>query len=166
MGIRIARGMKVKIAYLLTDSDGRVLEERTPENPYEFIQGDGAIVAALERSVEGKTAGFSTEISLSPREGYGEYNSALVTDVPRTHLPAEIDLLIGMKFNTMGADGEPVIVRVTEFNDRVVTLDGNHPLAGLDLTFELRVLDVADPSVLDDRVELVVTTRKTISDKH
>ena len=158
--------MRVKIAYRMTDSDGRVLEERTPENPYEFIHGEGTIVAALERSVEGKTAGFTIEISLSPREGYGEYNSALVTDVPRSHLPANIDLLIGMKFNTMGADGQPVIVRVTEFDEKIVTLDGNHPLAGLDLTFELRVLDVSDPSADDQRRELTVRTRKTISDKH
>ena len=145
MGLRITDGMAVKIAYRMSDSDGRVLEERTPENPYEYIQGNGQIVGPLERAVAGKTAGFATEVSITPRDGYGDYDSSLVTTVSRKHLPAELEVQVGMKFNTISPLGTPMIVRVIEVNGDKVTLDGNHPLAGLELNFDLRVLDVRDP---------------------
>ena len=144
MAIRVQAGKRVTVAYRLIDKDGHLLEEKTPEHPYEYIQGQGQIVAAIERAVEGKTAGFQTELVITPRDGYGEYNSSLVAEVPRSQLPAEVEIEVGMKFNTTNTLGEPVVVRVIEINGPVITVDGNHPLAGLDLTFEIRLLDVQD----------------------
>jgi FKBP-type peptidyl-prolyl cis-trans isomerase SlyD len=166
LGLRIAEGLKVRVAYRLLDSDGRLLEERTPEDAFQFVHGDGSILGSVERALLGKTAGFSCEVSVGSRDGYGEYDSSLVTEVPRSHFGADVDVKIGMKFNTVGLSGEPVVVRVIEFDEKTVTLDGNHPLAGLDLMFELRVLDVADPSAVIDPAEMRVTMRKKPSQTH
>ncbi len=161
MAIRVEEGRTVVITYRLTDAEGRLLEERTPENPYEYVQGSGQINAAIERAVEGKTAGYQAEIFLTPKEGYGEYNPALVVDVPRARLPAGVEVAVGMKFNTTNAKGEPLTVRVIEIAEKAVTVDGNHPLAGLELIFELRLLDVREAGVSADagRIEIKVKKR-------
>ena len=168
MAIRVQDGKRVTIAYRLIDKDGHLLEEKTPEHPYEYVQGQGQIVAAIERAVEGKTAGFQTELIVTPRDGYGEYNSSLVAEVPRAQLPAEVDIAVGMKFNTTNSVGEPVVVRVIDINGAVVTVDGNHPLAGLDLTFEIRLLNVREAEgEEDDEPKIAVTyRRRTSSDVH
>lgn len=141
----------VKITYRLMDLDGRVLEERSPGNPYEYMQGRGQIVPPVERAVEGKSAGFRAEVAVSPEDGFGHYNPALVIDIPRSSFPPGLPIEVDMKFSTQNAEGAPMTVRVIEVSDHVVTVDGNHPLAGLDIRFEVRVLDVRAASL--DEIE-------------
>lgn len=152
MAIKIEADRIVRITYQITDREGHLLDERTPENFYEYVHGSGQIVGPVERALAGKTAGYVVEVAVSPRDGYGEYNSSLVCDVPREHFPADIDVEVGMKFSTPGPNGQTTTVRVIEIDDRVVTVDGNHPLAGIELNFEVRVLDVrvAEPDSHDD----------------
>jgi FKBP-type peptidyl-prolyl cis-trans isomerase SlyD len=144
MATKIKQNTVVRLVYRLTDSDGRLIEDRTPENPFEFLQGLGQVVAPVERAIEGKTAGFRCEVTVSPRDGYGEYDPSLVVEIPQEEFPEGRTIEVGMKFNTMGPRGKPVVVRVIAAEDGVVTVDGNHPLAGLELIFELRVLDVRE----------------------
>jgi len=151
MTVLIEKDRIVKIAYRLLDSSGRLLEERSPETPYEYMQGRGQIVTPVERALEGKSAGFTSSVLVSPREGYGDYNPSLVVDIPRANFPPGVELKVDMKFNTYNEQGEPMTVRVTEIRRDVVTVDGNHPLAGLDLVFEVRVLDVRAAS--NDEIE-------------
>ncbi|RYZ67024.1 MAG: peptidylprolyl isomerase [Proteobacteria bacterium] len=147
MSVAIEKDMIVKLAYRLIDEGGRVLDERTPDYPYEYMQGRGQIVGPVERLVEGKTPGFRGEVHVTPKEGYGDYKPNLVVDIPRASFPVDAELEVDMKFNTYGEDGEPMTVRVIEVSDRVVTVDGNHPLAGLELNFEVRVLEVRAASL-------------------
>lgn len=142
--MKVAVGRVVKLAYRMIDGDGRLLEERTPENPYEYLHGHSQIVGPVERAIEGKTPGHRAEISVSPREGYGEYDQTLVAELPRENFPKTVDLKVGMKFNTEGPNAKPVVIRVIELDNDTVTVDGNHPLAGLDLVFELRILGVRE----------------------
>lgn len=142
MSVTIEKDRIVKLAYRLLDASGRLLEERTPENPYEYMQGRGQIVSPVERALEGKTSGFAASVSVSPREGYGDYQPSLVVDIPRANFPKGVKLQVDMKFNTINENGDPITVRVTDIRKDVVTVDGNHPLAGLDLIFEVKVLDV------------------------
>lgn len=144
MAFRVEPGRKVRISYRIQEADGRLLEERTPETPYEYVQGSGQILAAVEQALLGKPAGFKTEIHLSPREGYGDYDPGLVVDLPRASFPNPDDLKVGMKFNTRGPSGETLTVRVIDLEDEQVTVDGNHPLAGLELVFDVQILDVLD----------------------
>jgi len=144
MAFRVESGSKVRISYRILDGDGRLLEERTPENPYEYEQGSEQILAPVERALDGKTAGFKTELHLSPAEGYGDYDPGLVADLPRASFPNRDQLKVGMKFNTRGPSGQAMTVRVIDVEDDVVTVDGNHPLAGLELVFEVQILEVLE----------------------
>ncbi len=141
MALRIEPGRTVRIAYRILDTEGHLLEERTPEKPYEYRQGDGQIVGPVERGLAGKTAGFRAEIAVSPQDGYGAYDPSLVSDLPRASFPSET-IKVGMKFNTVDPRGQQVTVRVIEVDQDTISIDGNHPLAGLDLIFEVHVLEV------------------------
>lgn len=151
MAIRVAKDRVVTLAYRLTDSDGRLIEDRTPENPFEYIQGLGHVLPAIERVLEGKTAGFQWEIQVPPRDAYGAYKSSLVAEVPASHFPHASDVAVGMKFNTVGPDGGAITVRVIEVKEDMITIDGNHPLAGIELVFALRVLGVREAT--EDEIE-------------
>ena len=142
MAERIQVNSVVTITYVLTDDQGNEIEVRTPENPAVYIHGHGQLLPALEDTIEGKTAGFFTTVHVHPKDAYGEYQPDLVVEMPRSQFPPSIDIKIGMKFNTVGPTGQPLVVRVTEFDQKLVTVDGNHPLAGVPLTFEIKVIDV------------------------
>lgn len=146
MALTIEEGRVVQLAYRIVDSNGRVLDERTPEQPYEYIHGTSQIVAPVERAIQGRTAGFTCDVSVSPRDAYGDYQPNLVIDIPRSNFPSNVEVKVGMKFNTTDPQGRVMAVRVIEAADDVVTVDGNHPLAGLDLIFEVKVLNVREPS--------------------
>lgn len=147
MSIPIEKDMVVKLAYRLLDSNGRMIEEKTPETPYEYMQGRNQIVTPVERAIEGKTVGYSCSVVVSPREGYGDYHPGLVIDIPRTNFPPNVEIKVDMKFNTHGENGQPMTVRVIDVRKDVVTVDGNHPLSGLDLIFDVKVLDVRAASI-------------------
>lgn len=146
MALTIEEGRVVLLAYRIVDSNGRVLDERTPEQPYEYIHGYAQIVPPVERAVQGRTAGFTAEVSVSPRDAYGDYDPGLVIDIPRANFPSNVEVKVGMKFNTTDPHGRQMAVRVIETSDEEVTVDGNHPLAGLDLIFEVKILSVREPS--------------------
>jgi len=144
MALRIEPGRIVRLAYRILDSDGRVLEEFTPEQPYEYRQGEGQIVGPVERALAGKTAGFRAEISVTPRDGYGDYDPSLVGELPLSGFPNGIQIKVGIKFNTIGPDLRNITIRVIGVDEDVVSVDGNHPLAGLDLVFAIQVLEVLE----------------------
>lgn len=147
MSVKIEKDRIVKLAYRLLDTSGRLLEERTPESPYEYMQGRNQIVTPVEHAIEGKTVGFTARVPVKPSDAYGDYLPALVIDIPRASFPKGVDVKVDMKFNTHGRDGQPMTVRVIEVRKDVVTVDGNHPLAGLDLIFDVKVLDVRAASL-------------------
>ncbi len=132
----------VSLAYTLSDTNGHVLEERTPENPLEYVQGTKQLLQAVEHVIEGQSAGFAASVHLRPQDAYGEYDMDLVAEMPRERFPNEIQLQVGMKFTTMGPMGDPMVVRIADIDEDTVVIDGNHPLAGVELVFSLRVLDV------------------------
>ena len=142
MSVTIEKDRIVKLTYRLLDTNGRLLEERSPENPYEYMQGRNQIVTPVETAIEGKSVGFAASVAVNPIEGYGDYHPGLVIDIPRSSFPKNVEVKVAMKFNTHGESGQPMTVRVIEVRKDVVTVDGNHPLAGLDLIFEVKVLDV------------------------
>ena len=142
MAVNIENDRIVKLAYRLLDSNGRMIEEKTPDNPYEYMQGRNQIVTPVEKAIEGKTVGFNCRVEVTPKDGYGDYHPGLVIDIPRTNFPQNVEIKQDMKFNTHGENGQPMTVRVIEVRKDVVTVDGNHPLAGLDLIFDVKVLDV------------------------
>jgi FKBP-type peptidyl-prolyl cis-trans isomerase SlyD len=142
MSIRVGEGTRVTLTYRLQTSRGDVLEERTPENPFILEFGKGQTLPAVESVIRGKTEGFEASIGVAAKEAYGEFDDELVTSVPLSTFPQPNDVQVGMKYSTVGPLGEEIIIRVVEVDEENATVDGNHPLAGLDIEIDLKILEI------------------------
>jgi FKBP-type peptidyl-prolyl cis-trans isomerase SlyD len=121
-----------------------LLEERSPENPLEFVFGSGQLLAAVEMALAGQTAGFAKVMRIESKQAFGEFIPELAMWVPLASLPKKVQPQVGMKFQTQGPDGEVIAVLLKEIKDDKCLLDGNHPLAGAAVQFDLRVLRVRE----------------------
>lgn len=148
MSIRVGEGTRVTLVYRLQTSTGDVLEERTPENPFVLEFGKGQTLPAVESVIKGKTEGFEASIGIAAKEAYGEFDDELVTSVPVSTFPKPDDVQVGMKYSTRDPLGQEITVRVVAIDEHGVTVDGNHPLAGLDIEIDLKILEVE--KVADD----------------
>lgn len=129
--------------YTLTDDDGDVIDSSEGYEPLAYLHGYGNIVPGLERELSGKQVGDKFTVSVSPEEGYGERNEALQQEVPRDRFVGIDDLTLGMQLNAEVEDGH-VVVTVVAIDDDVVTVDGNHPLAGVTLNFQIDVREIRE----------------------
>lgn len=133
----------VSIDYTLKDSRGNVLDSSKGRTPLSYLHGAGNIIPGLEHALEGRSAGETLQVAVSPREGYGEHNPDLVKDVPRTEFPTDAIPEVGQRFQVQTPDGARVVTVAKVDNSRV-TIDANHPLAGQALNFDVTVKDVRD----------------------
>lgn len=124
------------------EGDPILLEEKTADDPLEFIYGLGTLLPKVEENIANQTAGFQKQINLVPEDSFGVYRSDLQLWMPVEKFPQTIELKLGMKFQTQGPDGEVISVIVKEVKEDKVLVDGNHPLAGLNLLFDLKVVRV------------------------
>ena len=132
----------ITIDYTLTDEDGEVLDSSEDDGPLEYLHGFGNIVPGLEDALEGKEPGQKLQVTVSPDKGYGERDESLVQSVPRTRFPKG-DIEVGMCFSAESADSARLLT-VVAVDQQQVTVDGNHPLAGQTLSFDVTVRDVRD----------------------
>ncbi len=139
--MKIADHTVVTIDYELTDDDGNVLD-RSDGGDFAYLHGANNIIAGLENALTGKTSGDRLSVSVMPEEGYGERDEARLQAVPRDMFPADTDIEVGMQFHAEGPEGQVLVVTVAAIDGDQVTVDGNHPLAGVSLNFEVNVLDV------------------------
>ncbi len=139
--MQIAADSVVLIHYTLKDDEGKVLDSSAGGEPLAYIQGHGNLVAGLEKALEGKTQGNRVAVSLSPAEGYGTRNEALVQRVPKRSLQRAGEIRKGMQFQAQTDEGMRVFTVTTVVGD-MVTLDGNHPLADQTLHFDVEVVEV------------------------
>lgn len=148
----IGDGMWVALRYRLFDAQGQAIEPDARELEY-LHGGYGAVLPALERALDGRSEGDRLTVQVEPEDAFGDYEAGLVEMVPRATLPAELEP--GMTFE--GLPGEPEdapgrrLWTVTDFTDEQAILDGNHPLAGLALRYELTVLAVR--AATDEEIE-------------
>ena len=143
--MEIAYQKMVKIHYTLKDTDGNTLDTSTAGEPLEYMQGIGSLIPGLEKELEGKNPGDKFHSEIEPALGYGEYDEALVAEVPRSQFDANFPIEVGQQFQADTATG-PMIVKVTKVTDDKITVDGNHELAGKKLCFDVEVVDVRDPT--------------------
>ena len=141
--MQIAKGKVVTFDYSLKDEQGQLLDSSEGMDPLPYLHGAENIVAGLENALEGKSVGDRVEVVVPPQDGYGERNDALKQSVPRSDFAEFNDLAVGMQFAIQGGE-EPAIVTVVAVNDESVTLDGNHPLAGVTLHFDVTVREIRD----------------------
>jgi FKBP-type peptidyl-prolyl cis-trans isomerase SlyD len=137
--MRIAPGMLVSLQVKMFDAQGNLLE--ASEAPLVYLHGANDIFAAVERALEGKTAGDELSLRLEPEQAFGEFDAQLVHVVDRERIGR--DVTVGMRIEGLpGATGDTHIYRVTDIAEGVAVLDGNHPLAGMALRFDIKVLGV------------------------
>jgi FKBP-type peptidyl-prolyl cis-trans isomerase SlyD len=141
--MEISAGRVAAIHYTLTDDDGKVIDKSSPQSPLRYLHGAGNIVPGLEKALDGKQAGDSLKAEVQPEQGYGPRHDGLVQQVPRSAFPADARIEPGIRFEARTQRG-PLVVTVTEVGDEAVTIDGNHPLAGKKLHFDVQVAEVRD----------------------
>lgn len=141
--MKIEKNKVVSIDYTLTDDQNEVLDSSEGGAPLAYIHGNGNLIPGLEKSLEGRTAGESIQVSVPPEEGYGVRDESKVGQVPREALAELGDVQPGMRFQAQGPHGVEVMT-VVEVSDESVTMDGNHPLAGETLQFDVTIRDVRD----------------------
>ncbi len=142
--MQIAANKAVSIEYTLTDDAGEVLDSSAGGEPMVYLQGAGNIIPGLEQELEGKEPGDELKVTVEPENAYGEFSAELVAVLGRIMFEGVDELEPGMQFHASGPDGSTQIVTITAVEGDEVTVDGNHPLAGQRLTFEVKVVDVRD----------------------
>jgi FKBP-type peptidyl-prolyl cis-trans isomerase SlyD len=139
----ITQDQVVSIHYTLRDDAGEVIDASAAGAPLAYLHGHGNLIPGLERELTGKSAGDRLQVKIAARDGYGEYDSALVQRVPRRALKGVPNLKVGMRLQTQGGHGARAVT-VTQMVGDMVTLDGNHPLAGKNLNFEVEIAAVRE----------------------
>jgi FKBP-type peptidyl-prolyl cis-trans isomerase SlyD len=139
--VQIAADAVVLIHYTLKDDDGKVIDSSAGGEPLAYIQGHGNLVPGLEKALDGKQDGDTVKVSLSPEEGYGTRNAALVQRVPKRSLQGSGEIRKGMQFRAQTDEGLRVFT-VTAIVGDMISLDGNHPLADQTLNFDVEVVSV------------------------
>ncbi len=141
----------VSMHYSLTDDQAQLIDSSQGKDPLAFIYGKGMIIPGLERELAGKAAGDKLEVTVKPEDGYGLYNEQLVGEVDKKHFPEDMELQAGMPVQAENTDGSIQVLMVAEVKEDSVVLDGNHPLAGKVLNFEIEIVSVreATPEELD-----------------
>lgn len=112
------------------------------EGPMEFVIGSGQLIPKFEAAVIGLEPGQSTTVSISADDAYGQRVEEMVAVIERSEIPPEINPEPGHQMEVLLEDGSPLPVLVTEVTDTTITLDANHPLAGRDLTFAIRLVEI------------------------
>jgi len=140
--MQIARNHAVLFNYTLTDDETNVLDSSQGREPLAYLHGSGNIIPGLERALEGRAAGDTFSVTIAAAEAYGERDNSLVMRVPRTRFEDAGEVAVGMRFHASDADGQTRVVTVVGVDDEAVTVDANHPLAGMNLTFAVEVVEV------------------------
>jgi FKBP-type peptidyl-prolyl cis-trans isomerase SlyD len=139
--MKIAKNTVVTVNYKLSDAQNNLIEEGN--QPMVYLHGGYEnTLPKIEEELDGKETGYASTIQVEPEDAFGDYDPALVKVEDRKRLPEPLE--VGMQFEGVaeGVDDEPTIFTVTDIADDKVVLDGNHPLAGMALRFELSVVDV------------------------
>jgi peptidylprolyl isomerase len=136
-------GQKVKVHYTGTLEDGTQFDSSAGREPLEFTLGEGQVIPGFEQAIEVMQVGETKTINIPADQAYGEHQPELVQQVEREQIPAEIELALGVQLQAQGPDGQVFRLTVVDLDETVATLDGNHPLAGKALTFELELVEIA-----------------------
>ena len=151
-------GDKVKVHYTGTLEDGSIFDTSEgfveqcgddgcgcgskATDPMEFVIGEGNLIPKFEQAVIGLEVGQSIKVSIPADDAYGQRAEEMVAVLERSEIPADINPEPGQQMEVILQDGSPMPVLVTEVTDTTITLDANHPLAGCDLNFEIRLVEI------------------------
>lgn len=135
----------VTLHYTLKDNDGNVIDQ-SEDGSFLYLHGAMNIIPGLENALTGKAAGDELSVTVSPEEGYGEKDPERIQEVPKEMFENAGDIAVGLQFHAQGPDGNAIVVTVAEVKDDSVVIDANHALAGVELNFDVKVIEVREAS--------------------
>lgn len=139
--MQITKHKVAGIHYTLTDNDGKVLDSSSGREPLYYIHGIGNLIPGMEEGLEGKVKGDKFNIKVAPEKGYGVKEESLMQKVPRSAFGTQ-EVKVGMQFQT----NQGQVVTVTHVGLEAITVDANHPLAGVELNFAVEVMEIREAS--------------------
>ncbi len=143
--MQVADNMAVSIHYTLTNDEGEVIDSSIGNEPLVYLHGNGNIISGLEQALLGKSVGEQFTVRIAAADAYGELMQDRVQVIPREMFEGVDVLEVGMQFHADVSEG-PGVVTIVAINGDEVTIDGNHPLAGVPLTFDIEVLEIRPAS--------------------
>jgi peptidylprolyl isomerase len=144
---QVKDGDTITIHYTGKLDDGTTFDTSIDKDPLEFTVGKHDVIPGMEEAVVGMEPGDEKTITIPSNDAYGPYHEEMVVVVDRSEFPEEMDIEVDQQLSVMLDDDQSIIVTVTEINDDNVTLDANHPLAGEDLTFDIRLVEIVKPLI-------------------
>ncbi len=133
----------VSINFTLQNDKGELLDSSSEGTPLVYLHGADGIIPALEQGLAGKAVGDAFSVTIAPDDGFGQREDGLIVDVPRGNFPADQELSPGMQFQAEDPNsGDARLLTITVVGDDSITVDANHPLAGMTLCFEGTVHEV------------------------
>lgn len=139
----VKSGDKIKVEYTGRLDDGSVFDQSAQGEPLEVEVGKEQLISGIEKALIGMELGEQKTITIPPKEAYGDVQDGLAAKVKRSQLPQDVELKPGMIMEVRSSDGKTSMnVTITDIESDQVTIDANHPLAGKELTFDLKVVEV------------------------
>ena len=135
-------GDTVKVHYTGTLNNGQVFDSSKSREPLQFTLGTGMVIPGFDAAVTGLSPGETVTSTIPNAEAYGPYQKEMVAEIEKQNIPADFELEVGQRLEMQVPSGEAMSVTITDIKGDMVTLDGNHPLAGQDLTFELELVEI------------------------
>ena len=135
-------GDTVKVHYEGKLGDGSVFDSSRNREPLQFQVGIGQVIPGFEEAVRGMSTGDTKTVTIPSDKAYGPSREEMIQTIDRSEVPPEVELEMGAELRVTGPQGQPAIVKIVDLTDAAVTLDGNHPLAGKDLTFDIEVVEI------------------------
>ena len=142
--MQVSKDKVVTVEYRMVDLQGELIDSSDDSEPLSFIQGGGSVFAAIEEQVEGGRMGDRITFTLEPGQAYGERDNELCRAIPRSQFLFEGDIQLGMTFSSRRENGQQGMVTVIKVDEEELTVDANHPLAGVQLNVDLVIVDVRD----------------------
>lgn len=143
--MKIAKDAVAIIDYTLKDDDNNLLDQSS-DGSFAYLHNGQNIIPGLENALLEKQAGDELSVSIDSAKAYGERDLALIQRIPRENFPEDVEIEAGMQFHGQSADGQMSVITVTEIDGDTVVADGNHPLAGKTLHFDVKVIEVREAS--------------------
>jgi len=135
-------GDSVKIHYTGTLDDGTQFDSSEGREPLAFELGSGQVIPGFDKAVDGMTVGESKSVNIPAEDAYGPHHPQMIQEVPRSALPDDLEPAEGMGLQAQGPDGQVLNLVVTGVQEESITVDGNHPLAGKALNFDIELVSI------------------------
>lgn len=135
-------GDTVKIHYTGTLDDGTQFDSSAGREPLEFEVGSGQVIPGFEKAVEGMAEGDTKTVNIPAEDAYGPRHDQMIQEVPKSALPDDVEPEVGMGLQARRPDGAMLDLTITEVGEESITVDGNHPLAGKALNFDLELVEI------------------------